>query len=435
MTVVLPDATSQPPPALSAPTASPFRKSAVDRLSSPEQLDRLLVVTSSRLWAALAGLWLLMGTVLAWSVFGRLPITVDGTGLLLSAAGVREVEALGAGVVDALPLRAGDLVQQGQVVARIRQPQLEQQVSQARDRVKVLRAELAQRAAFVTTSQTLDEQRLNAERADLERRQLAAAERVRFLEGRVEAEREARALGLVTESAVQASVQALELARGDLSGIRLELQSTTLRRLEARNAGAERVAEAEARLREAERQLAALDLQYQEARAVVSPYRGYVRELRTSVGQLVPAGQALLTIELDGVPLQGVAFVSNDGKRVEPGMEVRVSPSTVQREEYGYLIGRVRAISTQPMTLAGMTSTLGNDIIVQQLAARGALFMVEVELTRDSVTPSGFKWSSRNGPPLRVGSGTSIAVSVVVERRRPIALLLPFLRSAVGVGA
>jgi len=414
---------------------SPFRAAALDRLSTPEQLDKLLVVTSGRLWAALIGLWMLVGALLLWAIFGRLPITVDGTGILLSAAGLREVEALGNGVVEALPLRAGQLVAEGTLVARIRQPQLEQQVAQAHDRVLGLRAEVADRGAFVAANTALETRRLDAERADLQRRQVAVQEQVRFLEQRVTAEREARTLGLVTETSVQASVQALEAARGDLAALQVSLQTNALQRLQTSNGGSERIAEARTRLQDAERIEAALRLQLDEASKVVSPYHGYVREVRASIGQLVSAGQAIVSIELDGVPLQGVVFVSNDGKRIQRGMEARVSPSTVRREEHGYLLGAVQSVSTQPMTLAGMNRTLGNDILVQQLAARGALFLVEITLQADTTTVSGFRWSSRAGPPMVVGSGTSIAVSVVVDRRRPIELLLPFLRTLAGVSA
>ncbi len=423
----LPDA---PPP-----VSSPFRQSALDRLASPEQLDRLLVVTSSRLWAALVGLWLLVATVIGWSVFGRLPITVQGTGILLSAAGVREVEALGSGVIETLPVRAGDLVQEGALIARIRQPQLEQQVAQAGERIRAIQDELNGRQNFVRANASLESSRLSSERADVTRRITALRERATFLERRVVAEREARTLGLVTETSVQGSVQALETGRGEIAALEVELQNNRVRELQLQNGGAQQVGEIEARLREAQQQHAALQLTLSEASKVVSPYRGYVREMRTSIGQLVTAGQALVSIELDGVPLQAVVFVSNDGKRIENGMEARVSPSTVQQEEFGYMIGAVQTVSTQPMTLAGMTRTLGNDILVQQLAARGASFLVEITLTRDPATPSGFKWSSRQGPPAQVGSGTSIAVSVVVARRRPIELLLPFLRSAFGVAA
>ncbi|QJR35354.1 NHLP bacteriocin system secretion protein [Gemmatimonas groenlandica] len=415
--------------------ASPFRQSALDRLASPEQLDRMLVVTSPRLWSVLVGLLLLVGALLTWSLLGRIPITVDGTGILLSTEGLREVEVLGSGVVESLPVRAGDLVNAGALIARIRQPRLEQAVAQAGARVQALRQELGTRDTFIKSNAALETRRLDGERSDMTRRLESLTERAAFLEQRVQAEREARALGLLTETAVQASVAALEAGRGELAALQLDMQNNTLRRLQLANSGVESVTDVRRRLEEAERDLSAQQLELTQAGRVTSPYRGYIRELRTSIGQLVTVGQALVSIELADVPLQALVFVSNDGKRIAPGMEARVAPATVKREEFGFIVGRVQTVSAQPMTLAGMTRTLGNDLLVQQLAARGASFLVEVTLQRDTSTASGFRWSTRDGPPAQVGSGTSIGVSVVVARRRPITLLLPFLRSTLGLSA
>ena len=233
----------------------------------------------------------------------------------------------------------------------------------------------------------------------------------------------------------QSSVQALETGRGDMAALEVELQNNTVRRLMLSNSGTESLAQMDERMRSAERNVATRKLELQQASRVTSPYRGYVREVRTSIGQLTTSGQAIVSIELAGVPLQALVFVSNEGKKIVRGMEARIAPVTVQQEEFGYMLGQVQSVSTQPVTLAGLTRTLGNDILVQQLATRGALYLVEVTLQLDSTTASGFKWSSRDGPPTQVGSGTSIAVSVVISRRRPIELLLPFVRSLLGVTA
>lgn len=412
-----------------------YRASAVARSSDPEQLDRLLVVTGRPTWAALAGVWLVLVFVAIWSVVGRVPTTVEGSGLLLSAAGLREVSALGAGVVEALPVAVGDTVVPGTVLARLRQPLLEEQVAQAERRVRTVREEAATREAFVARRAALETDRLDAARADLERRQRTLAERTRFLEGRVAAEREARALGLVTESSVQASVAALEVARGELASVALDLQQNALRRVQAADENGERVTEVRRRLDDAERELAALRLSLAQSGEVISPHRGTVREIRSAAGQLVAAGQPLLSVEPIGASVQGVAYVARDAKRIAPGMRVRVSPAAVPQEEYGYLVGTVRAVSTQPATLAGMAKTLGSDVLVQQLAMQGASFLVELDLEVDATTPSGYRWSSREGPPLRIGSGSAIRIEVEVQRRRPIELVVPFLRRVVGVSA
>ena len=66
------------------PSNSLFRATALDRLSSPEQLDERLRIVSPRTWfafAALVGLLLAAG---AWSVFARIPVRVSGEGIFQS---------------------------------------------------------------------------------------------------------------------------------------------------------------------------------------------------------------------------------------------------------------------------------------------------------------------------------------------------------------
>jgi HlyD family secretion protein len=227
-------------------------------------------------------------------------------------------------------------------------------------------------------------------------------------------------------------MQALDASRAELATLDLERQQNALRRIQVADDNVERVTEVGRRVGDAERELAALRLTLDQASRVTSTQRGYVREIRSSIGQLVAAGQPLLSLELPDAPLQGVVFVPNDGKRIARGMRVRVAPATVPQQEFGYMMGTVLSVSEQPVTLAGMTKTLGNDLLVEQLAARGPSFLVELSLQRDPATPSGFAWSSRQGPPSTIGSGTGIRVAVEVTRRRPIELLLPFLRYLMG---
>jgi HlyD family secretion protein len=51
----------------------------------------------------------------------------------------------------------------------------------------------------------------------------------------------------------------------------------------------------------------------------------------------------------------------------------------------------------------------------------------------DPATPSGFKWTSREGPETKIGSGTLLQVQISVEERRPIELVIPTVRRWLGV--
>ena len=60
-----------------------FRKESLERLSSPEQLDQLMQVVTPRSWLPLATLGCIIGLTLIWGIFGRIPITATGQGLIV----------------------------------------------------------------------------------------------------------------------------------------------------------------------------------------------------------------------------------------------------------------------------------------------------------------------------------------------------------------
>jgi len=412
-----------------------FREAALERLSSPEQLDRLMLVTSPRGWLALGAACLVILSVLIWSLVGRIPVTIAGEGILIGSEGLYEVEVLGSGVVAQLLVEVGDLIERGEVIALIDQPLLQQRIDQARDRLSFLGQERRRRAQNVSENVDLEVQSLERERLALERRSGAARERVDWLTQRLEAEREALELGLLSPEAIQNTVQLLEAARAEVESIDLQLQGNEMARQRASSRETDELISLDSQIREATQELGALELELEQSSRVVNPYDGYVQEIRVDEGQLIAAGQAIASLLKVDAPLQAVVFVSNEGKRIQPGMRALVSPTTVKREEHGWLVGEVKAISGQPATPGGMMRVLRNEILVQQLTLRGAPFMVEVALERTDDTFSGFRWTSPGGPQLSIEGGTLCSVQVIVDERRPISLVIPLFRSSLGLPA
>lgn len=101
-----------------------FRQSSLARLSSPEQLDSLLAVTSPRSWAALTALSLLVLTALLWGFFGTITTKVDGEGILLKSGGIRNIVHYHEGRITDIRIQPGVYVKEGDVIARIEEPNL-----------------------------------------------------------------------------------------------------------------------------------------------------------------------------------------------------------------------------------------------------------------------------------------------------------------------
>jgi HlyD family secretion protein len=189
----------------------------------------------------------------------------------------------------------------------------------------------------------------------------------------------------------------------------------------------------ESQIEQIKRNIRDLEVAAANASQVTSPYLGRVIEVVSNVGDLIGPGARLVTLEEMNAPIDTVLYIpAAEGKKVQPGMEVRVSPTTVKAEEYGFMIGKVTKVSEYPVTPEGLMRVLRNDSLAQTLASAGAPIEVKVQLIPDPTTPSGFRWSSSKGPPIKVASGTLCSGQVVVQKKRPISYVLPIFKSALG---
>jgi Biotin-lipoyl like len=90
-----------------------FRQEAVERMSSPEQLDELMPVTSPRGWIALAGLSVLLLLGIVWGFIGKIETTVDGSGVLVRPGAVFLIDVPAAGIVKEVHVDANQKVKAG----------------------------------------------------------------------------------------------------------------------------------------------------------------------------------------------------------------------------------------------------------------------------------------------------------------------------------
>jgi len=120
------------------PEKTIFRKAALERLSSPEQLDYLMSITSPVGWLALSALAGVLFLIVLWGFLGRIPDTVAGSGILIRGGAVYDVSAGSDGFITQVLVKTGDQVKAGQVVAKMSQSQLELKIKSSQAQLKVL---------------------------------------------------------------------------------------------------------------------------------------------------------------------------------------------------------------------------------------------------------------------------------------------------------
>ncbi|NEO60683.1 MAG: NHLP bacteriocin system secretion protein [Moorea sp. SIO4G2] len=215
----------------------------------------------------------------------------------------------------------------------------------------------------------------------------------------------------------------------------LKTLATERKKLEQQNL--EDSSKRENQIQQVKYDLAQLSKQYNDNQAIKSPYSGCFLNITASKGSVIDKGFSLGVIQRQSSSdsLSTVAyFPVGQGKKIKPGMKIYVTPDTVRREKFGSIIGTVSEVSPFPITQQGATKLIGNSTIAENLASKvRPVIEIHGKLQADSSTPSGYAWSSSQGPSLTVTSGTTVTVQVTIEEQTPITLVLPILRQLSGI--
>ena len=411
-----------------------FRKSALDRLATPEQLDRALLTTTANAWLALVTLMAMAAAVLVWSIVGTVSTFASANGILLNRGGiVVDAVSSNSGTLTTIIPAIGDYVESGSVVAESTHRETAERYRSARAAVDERTRALADEHARAAAADALIEGNLARQRQRLSQLEQSARQSIEAARTRLEDHRRLFAEGVITRVSVERSQQAFDQAQRELFDVtrrRDDLDSQELRRQHDQNV---RIAAAEARLRTAENQANELMISL-ETRRIPAPASGRVIEHKASVGTVLRPGQPLLSIETAGGGLEALVYVPpSDGKRVEPGMRVLVSPVTVRRESSGAILGAVASVSEFPVSLDGMVAVLQNRDLAQNFSRSGPPHASRVVLVADPTTASGFAWTSPKGAETTLTSGTLVSVEVEVASKAPIELVVPLVKELLGL--
>ena len=113
-----------------------FRKTSLEKLSSPEQLDKMIVITPPSFWMALSGAGLVIVVALIWSILGRLPVNVETQGIYVNNGGIYSVYSEMAGIIENIEVNEGDEIKKGEVIAYLNKDDLEQKITNYDYRIK-----------------------------------------------------------------------------------------------------------------------------------------------------------------------------------------------------------------------------------------------------------------------------------------------------------
>ena len=318
----------------------------MSQLTMQEDLARQGRFYSSVIWLTLVGLVVFF----IWAWFATLDEVTVGTGKITPSTHAQVIESLDGGIVNALMVNEGDIVERGQLLARLDPTRFASNFGEAAARVRALRAS-SERLRSELTDEPL---RFSAE--SMREPDLVARER-QLYESRRRTLNETVANLQKTWQLVMSELRMTQplVAKGaasEVEVIRLQRQAAELKGKidEARNQFAVRAREEQVKNNadlDAQLQVMAGKEDQVTRASLYSPVRGIVKDVQvTTVGGVVQPGGKLMEI----VPLEDQLLVETrinprDIAYIRPGLPATVKVTAYDSSIYGNLDGTVEVVS------------------------------------------------------------------------------------------
>lgn len=409
-----------------------FRKEALDKLQSPERLNEMVQITNPKSWIALSGLAGMLVIGLVWSFLGHIPVVVSGSGMLLQSEGVTGIVVSGSGVLAKTMVKEGDLVKEGDVLARLSIPEMELQIAGAEKNILESKEYYEQLSKFDAKDISMRQSLLEKKKV-LQNNSIKSNEQLlAFYLDKIQSQEALLKEGLITKETILNTRneyfhlgQQQEMLKNELVAISLDMfQTVNQKESERKNMLL--------KLNEAERNLHQLQTLYTMMGTIRSTARGKIIEILANPGNILTPGVTLFRVEQssDQGSLEAILYVeANEGKRVAPGMTVKIVPSTIEVEEYGFMVGTVTYVSQYPSSFDGMTRVLGNKELAQSFISSGMPpISVRVTLNKAPENNTGFEWTSGSGPDTKIKTGTMASGRIEIDFNTPMELLFVKLK-------
>ena len=301
---------------------------------------------SKVVWVAAFGLLLLA----VWASVFELDEVTTGTGKVVPTSREQVVQSLEGGIVAQLAVREGDVVQAGQVLAKLDPTRVEATVEESASQMRAALATSARLQAEVDGTPLRFPEEVSKDPELVRSETELYRSRRRSLEESVAGL--GRALALVNQELRLTEPLAAKGAASDVELLRLRRQATELQnkitdqRTQYLVAAREELAKANARVEE-QQSVTRGRSDALSRTTIVSPVRGVVKNVEvTTVGGVVPPnGKLMEIVPLDDRLLVEARIAPRDVAFLHPGQRAVVKVTAYDYHIYGGLEGKVAMIS------------------------------------------------------------------------------------------
>lgn len=369
------------------------RKELLQNVYSYHQADETLKVAQPSAWLFLGSVFVLLAGIIIWSFVGKIPTEVMGKTIAVHPDSLFMVQSKNNGIVNTINVKEGDVVPRGALLGTLNN----------------------------TTQQSTIYQ-INSEREKLQ----SLNEEIKLILSNYEVRARLFEEGLVAKTVVD--------------NTKIELINKQIERDNVRNTIFKLISDLEMTSQYWEKTISK-DIDnpktYEDLTRIKNRLSNFyaseevkILEILVKPQEHVEVGQQLFWVQsikktksplvfYTGIPLE-------DGNKTKIGMTVYIELQNVNNQEYGKLIAKISDVYPYAISEKELLTIIKNPQIARYLTNEGKpISLATAEALSDPNTISGYKWTSKSGPPFKISAGTVGSAAITVDEQPPISYLIP----------
>lgn len=406
---------------------SVFRFAAVDHYSSASHFEHPFLPIGYKKWVVQGSLLIVGIAATIWFFLGTLPVETEGVGIVVNVEGLSNIETSFNGVVKNLNVRSGEFVNKGQLLAVLSNPEVETRLNMAMQIIENLNQRIVNLQQEVEIERVAEKNVIAEEIAAATYKMNVLEREIPLLSRDVRNKEELLARGLFESQNLQDSKEMLWSKQTDLQRSQVHLTHLNFSLIKGH-----REQEIEA-LREhlfvVSQEMHLLEAQL-KTQHIYSPAAGVILEVFIHPNKYVAEGDLIARLEIQQGENRQKIFYGylpvEVGAKIRQNAEVAIELTTARAQEHGAILGNIVSISPYPVSIDSLTRTINNPALIRHfLQENEAVVEVVIVPQVDSKTVSGYRWTSGDGPPIQLTSGTLCSFKGLVEEVHPYLQVLP----------
>jgi len=417
-------------PKQQAESTTIFRDEALDYISTPNDVNKIISIVGAGTWLLIVVFFAIVGLALGWLFYGSIPVTLQGQGILIPKGGVFKTvrSSDGLNIIKDLPVKIGQIVEKDQVIAVLDNPETTKAIvvrTKYIDDLKKKRDDLRKDAV-----KSIQEKTANYENQKkiIEDGLKTKTDYQKGLEENLEKQRMFLKKGYARQQNVLDVESQINAVKEETFREKEKLVQLEKALIVDRESWSQREREIDFKLMDEERGLEDLKTRQETISTIKSPLTGKVIAIQHKARDNVNTNEPLVTlVQGDENQLEGLIYLNPlEGKEVKVGMEVYMIPAHLEKEQVGYIQGKVADVSPYPETMSSLMSTLQNEELVKKFEEPSPPISVRISIVND---PQKDKNSIAH---FKFSPGTWIYGRVIVKHHSPFSILIPAIKKLVG---